>query len=341
MKRVVIIGGGFAGSTVAKKLIGKCSITFIDTKDFFEYTPGILRVLTQPEHYEELHIKHKEYLQNEKIIIGLVKKIEDNTVILSNGKKIKYDYLVIASGSSYNSPIKEKNTFFANRLNHLLEANKKIVKSKTIAIVGGGIVGVELASELATHYKDKVISLIHSHSKLMERNNVKSGEYARKFLEKNGVKLIFDEKIIKTEKKELVGKSGVRYPYDSVFFTVGITTNTNFMVNEFSKFVSRGIIVNDFLQLIDNPNIFVAGDVSNIVEEKTAQNAEMHGETVAHNVISLIEGRQLKQYKSKKRIMVISLGKYSGIIEYKKFAITGIIPAILKKIIEKKVMWSF
>src|SRR5687767_11071478 len=125
MKKVVVIGGGFAGANVAKKLNGKCDLTLIDTEDYFEYTPGILRVLVEPEHYHKLHVKHKEYLPNTKVVVGHVKKIENNKVVLIGGKKINYDYLVIASGSHYNNPIKETDTYFATRVKHLLAANKK------------------------------------------------------------------------------------------------------------------------------------------------------------------------------------------------------------------------
>ena len=125
MKKVVVIGGGFVGTTVAKKLDGKCNLTLIDAEDFFEYTPGILRTLVEPEHYSKLHVKHSEYLLKTKIIVGHVKNIDKNKVILTNGEKINYDYLVIASGSSYNSPIKEQDIFFATRVKNLLESYKK------------------------------------------------------------------------------------------------------------------------------------------------------------------------------------------------------------------------
>ena len=340
-KKIVVIGGGFAGSMVARKLVNKCDVTLIDTEDFFEYTPGILRVLVEPEKYHKLHARHTDYLSNARVIVSHVKSIGNKNVVLANGKKVVYDYLVIASGSNYATPIKEENTFFANRIKNLLEANKKIKKAKKIFIVGGGIVGVELTAEIATHHKDKTISLIHSHSRLMERNNPKSSEYAQKFLEKQGVKIIFNEKILKKEGKNLIGASGSKYPYDAVFFTVGITPNTDFMTGSLSKLVSKGIIVNEFLQLIDNSNIFVAGDVSNISEEKTAQNAEMHGKVVAKNILALIHGKPLKQYKSRKRVMVISLGKHSGIIECKRIVISGFLASLAKCFIEKKVMWGF
>src|SRR3989344_2408166 len=99
-KKVVIIGGVFAGTTAAKILQNKCDLTLIDTEDYFEYTPGILRVLVEPEHYKKLHVKHKDYLTKTKIVVGHINEINEKTVSLSNGKNINYDYLVIASGSN-------------------------------------------------------------------------------------------------------------------------------------------------------------------------------------------------------------------------------------------------
>ncbi len=340
-KKVVIIGGGFAGSTAAIELQNECDVTLIDTEDFFEYTPSILRTIVEPDYYNKINSKHSSYLSNARIIVGHVKSLNENFVTLRNGRKINFDYLLIASGSNYATPIKEEYTSFANRVKHLIEAYEKIKKSKKISIVGGGVVGVELAAELCTHYKDKDLTLIHAHSNLMERNNKKTSDYVKSFLEKNGVKIVFNEKIMKKEKNKLVGNSGNSYKYDSVFFTTGIKPNTEFMTDNFSDLVKKGIAVNEFLQLKEHENIFVAGDVTNLAEEKTAQNAEKQAKIVAINILARINNSKMIPYKSKKRMMVISLGKKDGVIEYKDFIFTGLIASIVKRIIEKKVLCQF
>ena len=59
------------------------------------------------------------------------------------------------------------------------------------------------------------------------------------------------------------------------------------------------------------------------------------------HIINLEKNKLLKKYKSKKRIMVISLGEKIGIAEYKKYSLIGKIPAIMKKFIEYKTMKNY
>jgi NADH dehydrogenase FAD-containing subunit len=54
MKQVIIIGGGFAGSTAARLLQKDFSVTLIDQKYYFEYTPGVLRIIQEQNHPRNL-----------------------------------------------------------------------------------------------------------------------------------------------------------------------------------------------------------------------------------------------------------------------------------------------
>src|SRR3989344_843508 len=105
MKRVLIIGGGFAGSTAARMLEKDFDVTLIDSKDYFEFTPGILRTLLEPKHVEKIQVLHKNYLKKTRIIKGIVESIDRKNVFLGR-RKIRYDYLVVCSGSRYSLPIK-------------------------------------------------------------------------------------------------------------------------------------------------------------------------------------------------------------------------------------------
>ena len=105
MKKVVVIGGGFAGSLVAKKLENWFKVVLIDSKYYFEYTPGILRVIIGPSNAGKLQVKHKDYLKKAKVIVGHVKEVSRKDVIIGR-RNISFDYLVICSGSRYDLPIK-------------------------------------------------------------------------------------------------------------------------------------------------------------------------------------------------------------------------------------------
>jgi len=164
-KKLVIIGGGFAGSQITKNLENKFRTILIDNKDYFEYTPGILRTIVEPSHKNKLQAFHKDYLTN--FIKAEVTEVAKNYIIADN-KKIAFDYLVIATGSTYHLPFKQENFISSTRAQVLIENFKKIELSKKIVIIGGGIVGVELAAEIATHYKKqlkenkKELILVHS-----------------------------------------------------------------------------------------------------------------------------------------------------------------------------------
>ena len=63
------------GSSVAKKLEKSFDVTLIDLTDYFEFTPGVLRTIIEPEHMGKYRFKHQDYLKKTEVIIGKVKEI--------------------------------------------------------------------------------------------------------------------------------------------------------------------------------------------------------------------------------------------------------------------------
>src|SRR3989338_2183816 len=134
LKTVVIIGGGFAGALVAKILQSKFRVVLIDTKDYYEFTPSILRTIVEPEHIGKIQIKHSSYLPEVQIVVEEVIDVTER-VVKTKQNQYNYDYLVIASGSRYNSPIKEKNVVLATRAQELKQYAEKLEKSSKILII--------------------------------------------------------------------------------------------------------------------------------------------------------------------------------------------------------------
>ena len=342
MKKVIIIGGGFAGSYIAKNLEKSSEVTLIDNKDYFEFTPGILRTIVDPEHIKKIQAFHNDYLKKAKVLIGQVKEINDKCVII-NKEKIEFDYLVICSGSSYYLPIKEKNIVIAARANHIGSYYNKIKDAKKITIVGGGLVGVELSAEIVTNYKNKEVVLIDDKSKVMERTPEKASAYAEKFLRKNKVILVYNEQVIEYTPVIITDK-GKRIEADLVFLCTGIIPNSDFLEKNFKNILNENkyVMVNEHLQVLNYSNIFAAGDVNNTEVEKTAQNAIQQAKIIISNIRALEKNKVLKKYAQRKTPLVISLGKWDGVFIFHDIVVHGFIPGLMKTIIEKwemKVMY--
>ena len=343
MKKVVVIGGGFAGSTVARKLENEFDVTLVDNKEYFEFTPGMLRTIVEPEHIKIIQILHKDYLKRTKIIIGEVRDVWKDYIVIDKNK-MEFDYLCICSGSKYSAPIKEQNLVMVTRAMHLKESYQKLVNANKVLIVGGGLVGIELAAEICTNYPEKEITIVHAKGKIMDRNHSKSIICAEKFLTKHRVRIIHNDMVLESRQNGKVYHTDKKREIetDIAFLCTGIISNFDFMKNNFNDKLNKKnqIIVNKYLQLQGVKNIFIAGDVNSISLEKTAQNAQKQARLVAENIFALENGKELKAYRNKKTPLVISLGKWNGIFESNSFMFSGIIPGLMKTFIEKREMWQ-
>jgi NADH:ubiquinone reductase (H+-translocating) len=179
MKHVIVIGGGFAGLNLVKRLAKdkKIRITLVDRNNYCFFPPMLYQVATgllEPSNISYPFRKMLRKNPNISVRMGELFHIlpDQNTVVLSNGE-LKYDHLVIASGVTTNyfgmnnireGAIPMKTLSDALRLrNHLLEqiekasakvSDRERTKYLTIVIVGNGPTGVELAGMLADMQRD-------------------------------------------------------------------------------------------------------------------------------------------------------------------------------------------
>ncbi|MBI4151899.1 FAD-dependent oxidoreductase [Candidatus Woesearchaeota archaeon] len=344
MKKLIIIGGGFAGAYIAQKLQSTLRVTLFDTKDYFEFTPSVLRTLVEPNHIRKIEVRHRVYLPSTTVVREPVTTVE-KTFVIAGGKKYPFDYLVIASGSQYSSPIKEENIVIASRGKELRASAQQLEKAGKVLIVGGGVVGTELAAEIAEHYPQKEITLVHARAALIERNPPKARHYAQQFLQQKGVTILFQERIVlsqdeKQPQKIYLTSKNKSISADLVFLCTGITPNSDFLLPQWKNVLdAKGFVrVNEYLQVHQHPQIFSAGDITTIPEEKTAQSAEEQAKIVVRNLLALEKGQELQKFVPRQRPMVISLGKWKGILVYKRWAWCGLVPGLLKQLIEWKTM---
>ncbi|MDG6217999.1 MAG: FAD-dependent oxidoreductase [Candidatus Thermoplasmatota archaeon] len=336
---IVILGGGFCGATVAKELDAEKNIqvTLIDKNPFFEYNPSAHKCITQPSYQQNIRISFENLLSNTNIITESVKRLFP-TEVHTESKRIEFDYAVVCFGSMY--PIFLSSTEQVFTLSNVHEAKqlfKALKNTKKVLVVGGGYIGTEIASELATKRPDLLITLVHSNDRMIERSPLFASSYARNFLERRGVKFLFNEKVVDHPREnEFVTEKDRKIEADVCVWCAGMKTNASFLegfspstIDDFGR-----IKVKETLQLTEYPHIFAGGDLTAINEEKTARKAELHARIISSNIKRLRQGKSLKKYRSKKSPMVISLGDTHGIGQFGRISIPGIVPGIGKWLIE-------
>ncbi|KXB05421.1 hypothetical protein AKJ51_05065 [candidate division MSBL1 archaeon SCGC-AAA382A20] len=336
--KLVILGGGFCGAKVAKDLDNyqAIDVTIIDEKTFFEYKPGVLKVISDSGYSDEVLVPYKNFLKKSQILTGKVTKVTPNFVEFED-EKIDYDALLISTGVDYPVFLENKdNVYTPTTVSSSLEINKKLSNADTVLIIGGGLIGTEVAAEIVTKQPEKELKIIHSAERLIERNPKKASDYARDFLEKRGAEIIFDERVTKNEDGNFKTDSKSVVEADLGIWCAGIDWNPYFMEGfESSVFTEKGsILVDKYLRLESYSDVFVGGDITQIDEEKTAQNAKKHAEIITENLKRGRKGKKLLPYRSAERPLVISLGDTNGILVNKSRIFTGIIPGFLKWAVE-------
>lgn len=341
MKNVVIVGGGFGGAFLAKELQHDFSVTLVDTKPYFEFTPSILRAIVEPTIVSRITSKHTNYLPKASVIVGKLSKIFAHEILVGK-KRIPYDILVLALGSRYKEMFKAYSASIPVRLQELKKAYHTLKSAKSVIIVGGGVVGVELAAEIADRYPEKKITLLHSKLRLLDRHSETAQAYAEDFLRRRNVQLHFDDRVILERAGVVTTQKGSVFRGDLVFFCTGIEPNSEPLHSWISRAIPEKFVhVEPTLQVLANPRIFALGDLTHTGEEKTAQAAEAHARLIARNIRMLFQGKTLSVHRPKKRPYLISLGSHYGIFDSSRITVTGRMPALLKQFVEWKTMRKY
>jgi NADH dehydrogenase FAD-containing subunit len=194
---VLIVGGGFAGANAAQHLAKQGVKTLlVDKKDFFEVTFATLRNAVDPKTVGNSARKYyQDFLQGD-YLQGNVSQLQEGQAQLDDGTSIEFKQAVIASGSSYKNLAMAKPQTSLNldrRNQELLQEHDQLTAANSVLIIGGGIVGVELAGEVAYAYPDKKVILAHATDTLLDGFKPKAQRVATEQLRKLGVEIQYTQ----------------------------------------------------------------------------------------------------------------------------------------------------
>ena len=120
--------------------------------------------------------------------------VTENEVVLKSGEKLPFAYLAIATGSWQPSPSKLKSIERDDACAELQKLQQAVEAAETIAVIGGGAVGVELAGDIASYDRKKDVTLIHSRDQLLPRFARKLHEHVMDVFSKLGIRIILGQR---------------------------------------------------------------------------------------------------------------------------------------------------
>ena len=273
-KNIVIIGNGITGITAArnirKRSNDKITVISSESKYFFSRT-ALMYVYMGHEKLENIQPYENHFWEKNRI--ELIQDyvtfidIKNNSVNLSGGISLKFDRLIIATGSRSNKfgwkgqDLNGVQGLYSLQDLELLENNSKNVSR--CVIVGGGLIGIELAEMMRSRNIDVTI-LVRENSYW---NNILPAEESeminRHILEHHiDLKLSTElSEIISDENRNVrsvITKTGEEIKCELVGLTTGVSPNTDIVRDTGIEF-KRGILVNEFLET-NIENIYAAGD---------------------------------------------------------------------------------
>lgn len=300
--KVVIVGGGFGGLSVARSLKNaKLDVLLIDKTNHHLFQPLLYEVATAALSPGEIATPLREVLRNQEnttVIMGEVVAIdkEAKQVTIGNGDIFSYDYLVIAIGARHSYFGKDEWETFAPGLKTIGDALKireqvlisfemaerldsitEVTKYLTFIVIGGGPTGVEMAGAIAeiankTLFKNfrridpekSKIYLIEALPNILPMYPEKLAHKAADALEKMGVKVLTGKKVTDINENG-VQIDGQFIESKNIIWAAGNQVSSLLKSLQVPLDRPGRVLVNPDLTIPDHPEIFVIGDAASLM----------------------------------------------------------------------------
>lgn len=160
MKRVIIVGGGYAGIGLARALDRSMDVRLVEPRDGFVHNIGAIRALADPALLSRITMPYDRLLARGQVTQGRATSLGDGGISLEDGRSLEGDFIVLATGSTYATPFKPRGERTADFIAASRACHDRLRAARTVAVVGAGAVGVELIGEIQHHFPDRRLILI-------------------------------------------------------------------------------------------------------------------------------------------------------------------------------------
>ncbi len=311
--RIVIIGGGFAGISLAKKLNNQeVQVVLLDKHNYHTFQPLLYQVSTGGLEPDSIAYPIRKILKDFPNFFFRLAQVEEiktevNTLVTNIGN-LEYDYLVMATGSEtnyYGNREIQLNSMAMKTIPQSLNLRSLILENfeqalltdqyherdalMNFVIVGAGPTGVELAGALAEIKKGILpkdypdldtrrvqIHLIQSGDRILKEMSEKASLKAEDFLEGLGVQIWKNTRVTGYDGKTVTTDTEATFETATLVWAAGVK-GAGIRGLDAKEILVGGdrIRVNEFNQVINHDNIFAVGDVACMVTEDTPRGHPM------------------------------------------------------------------
>ena len=305
LERIVIVGGGFGGLQLARKLAKKnrYQVVLIDKNNYHQFQPLFYQVAMAGLEPSSIVFPFRKVFHGRK---NMYIRMAEVTSVDTDAKRVQtplghcnYDYLIVATGATTNffgNEELERRTLPMKSVSEALYLRNTILDDYEdalttpaydqrqelvdIVIVGGGATGVELAGSLAemkTHVLPKDypelsvqeevdIYLVQSGDVLLKGMSANSSEKALEYLQELGVKVLLNSRVTAFDGSKVMFKDGSSIPTQKVIWAAGVTGQPLSGLPEEAITYGNRLAVDRQCRVKGCQDVFAVGDVAYMEE---------------------------------------------------------------------------
>ena len=357
--RVVILGAGFGGLGAAKALAAKADVTVVDRHNFQTFLPLLYQVSTAGLAAD--HVVHpvRGALRDTGVKFRMGSPIsvdhKNKTVKLDSSETLEFDHLIVALGSStadFGVPGVSEHGLGMKSVNEAITIRAEVMRRfedlcrfedntrLSIAVVGGGPTGVEMAGALAelkrgplkndmAHAAEHMdIYLIEAGPRILPMFSEKLSARAESDLHKLGVFVKTNTSVREIKSRQIIVKTGEPIPAEVTIWAAGVKGEpTAGLLN--LPIAGTRIDTDENLEVNHYPNIWAIGDINGSKGKDgrfypmVAPVALQQGKWVAKQILRKHEGKALQPFKYRDKGSMATIGRHKAVVEVRNFRMTG------------------
>jgi len=359
LPKVVILGAGFGGLGAAKALAGKADVTVVDRHNFQTFLPLLYQVATAGLAAD--HVVHpvRGALRDSGVKFRMGSPIsvdhKNKSVKLDSSETLDFDHLIVALGSAtadFGVPGVVEHGLGMKNVNEAITIRAEVLRRfedlarfedetrLSIAVVGGGPTGVEMAGALAELKRGPLkndledaaehidIYLIEAGPRILPMFSEKLSARAESDLRKLGVIVRTNTAVREIQSRKIIVKDGTPIPAEVTIWAAGVKGEpTAGLLN--LPIVGTRIDTDENLEVNHYPNIWAIGDINGTRDADgrflpmVAPVALQQAKWVAKQILRRESGQPLKAFKYFDKGAMATIGRHKAVVEFRGLKMTG------------------